>query len=83
MHIRRSLRSCIASECGFTGITEDEFGSHDDVKVYTIQCEGDILELNRSGKARYTTKDGRVYHYTYESQCNDLVAELLLYKSQQ
>lgn len=51
--------------------------------MYTIQCEGDILELNRSGKERYTTKDGRVYHYTYESQCNDLVAELLLYKSQQ
>ena len=80
---RMTIRSCIASECGFTGITEDEFASQDDVEVYTIRCEGEILELNRSGKARYTTKEGRVYHYTYESKCDDLVAELLSYKSQQ
>lgn len=80
---RMTIRSCIASECGFTGITEDEFGSQDDVEVYTIRCEGEILELNRSGKVRYTTKEGRVYHYTYESKCDDLVAELLSYKSQQ
>lgn len=80
---RMTIRSCIASECGFTGITEDEFGSQDDVEVYTIRCEGEILELSRSGKARYTTKEGRVYHYTYESKCDDLVAELLSYKSQQ
>ena len=80
---RMTIRSCIASECGFTGITEDEFGSQDDVEVYTIRCEGEILELNRSGKARYTTKEGRVYHYNYTSERNDLVAELLSYKSQQ
>lgn len=70
---RMVIRSCIASECGFTGITEDEFGSQDDVEVYTISCEGEILELNRSGKARYTTKDGRVYHYTYTSERNNLM----------
>lgn len=80
---RMTIRSCIASKCGFTGITEDIFGSQDDVEVYTLWCDGEVIELSRSGKARYTTKEGRVYHYTYESKCDDLVAELLSYKSQQ
>lgn len=70
---RMTIRSCIASECGFARITEEAFGSQDDVEVYTISCEGEILELNRSGKARYTTKDGRVYHYTYTSERNNLM----------
>lgn len=79
---RMTIRSCIASECGFTGISEAEFMPQDDVEVYTIWCEGEILELNRSGKARYTTKDGRVYHYSYTSDRVDLVAELLEYSAE-
>ena len=80
---RTGIRNTIMSECRFTRIIEDEFMPQDDVEVYTLWCDGEVIELSRSGKARYTTKEGRVYHYTYESKCDDLVAELLSYKSQQ
>ena len=80
---RTGIRNTITSECRFTRIIEAEFMPQDDVEVYTLWCDGEVIELSRSGKARYTTKEGRVYHYTYESTCDDLVAELLSYKSQQ